>query len=139
MIGMNETGVSHSTFHVRCAYVFHCVSQWEKARSGFLCAEGKSLVFPLKRFHSSKAFPSLPGSKLTCLSDLVILRLRPAQPPTQRIYSLWRHKEKSDKREVHWVQETTAFIFGWWRGVPGVIWICSRPLARLGSSGWHMS
>lgn len=60
----------------------------KRGRSGFFYAEGKSLVFPLKRFHSSKSFPSLPGSKLTCLSDLVIPRLRPAPLPTQRIFSL---------------------------------------------------
>lgn len=81
----------------------------KRGRSGFLYADGKSLVFPLKRFHSSNSFPSLPGSKLTCLSDLVIPRLRPA--PTQTILFLERHKEKSEKREVCWVQGEACFYF----------------------------
>lgn len=56
------------------------VSGWERANEASF-AEGKSLPFPLKHFHSAKALPSLPdsNSKLTRLSDLVIVKLQPAR------------------------------------------------------------
>jgi len=67
------------------ALVFVCICGSVCAQAGkgqcSQFAEGKSLPYPLKHFHSSQAFPSLPdsNSKLTRLSDLVILKLRPAR------------------------------------------------------------
>lgn len=82
----------------------------KRGRSGFLYAKGKSLVFPLKRSSllNLPPPPPLPGSKLPRLSDLVILRVRPA-----RLLTLWKRQEKSDKREARRLRETPAFILGW--------------------------